>query len=320
MHVDMDAFYASVEQRDHPELRGKPVIVGGKSRRSVVTTASYEARKYGVHSAMSIVEARKRCPTGIIVEPHFDVYKEVSDEIHEIMHHYADAIEPISLDEAFMDVSGMGTHFKTLGAIGRAIKKEIKDKTGLIASAGIAPNKFLAKMASDMDKPDGLFIIPYGREKEVLAPLPVRRLWGVGKVMEARLRSHGFHTIGDIQKAPLGELYMAIGKQASVIYELAMGKDDRPVEGNREIKSIGDESTYEEDLSDRNDILRQIAMHSDIVAQRLRSHHLEARTITLKIKFASFRTVSRSMTLTDPTDLMEEIDMAAGMLLNKIPL
>lgn len=172
MHVDMDAFFASVEQRDNPELRGKPVIVGGDSRRGVVATASYEARKFGVHSAMPSLKAHELCPGGIFVRPRFDAYKKASDEIHQIMLHYADAYEPISLDEAFLDISGMGEKYKTLGAIGRAIKKEIYDKVHLVASVGIAPNKFLAKMASDMDKPDGLFIIPYGKEKEILAPLP----------------------------------------------------------------------------------------------------------------------------------------------------
>lgn len=181
MHVDMDAFFASVEQRDHPELKGTPVIVGGLSKRGVVATASYEARKFGVHSAMPISKARELCPNGNFVVPRFDAYKEASDKVHEIMLHYADTYEPISLDEAFLDISGMGSHYPTLGAIGRAIKKEIKEKTELIASVGIAPNKFLAKMASDMKKPDGLCIIPYGKEKGILRPLPVRRLWGVGK-------------------------------------------------------------------------------------------------------------------------------------------
>ncbi len=178
MHVDMDAFYASVEQRDHPEWRGKPVIVGGRSRRGVVATASYEARAFGVHSAMPAVKARELCPDAVFTAPRFEVYKTVSAEIHEIMLHYAVEIEPLSLDEAFMDISGLCGKYETLGAVGRAIKAEIKEKTGLVASAGIAPNKFLAKLASDLDKPDGLRIIPYGKEKEILAPLPVRRLWG----------------------------------------------------------------------------------------------------------------------------------------------
>jgi DNA polymerase IV len=320
MHVDMDAFYASVEQRDNPELKGKPVIVGGTGRRSVVATASYEARKYGVHSAMSMAEARRRCPQGIFVPPRFDVYKKVSDEVHEIMYHYADAIEPIALDEAFMDISGMGKKFRTPLDVGRAIKKEILDRTGLVASAGIAPNKFLAKMASEMGKPNGLFIIPYGKEKSILAPLPVRALWGVGAVTEKKLQDHGFYTIKDIQDAPLETLREAAGNQAALLKALSFGRDDRPIESSRQAKSIGDESTYEEDLHDRDDICREIELHSDVVASRLRKHGLAARTITLKIRFSSFRTLSRSESLSEATDLPGDIAGAALRLLEKIPL
>lgn len=320
MHVDMDAFYASVEQRDHPEWRGKPVIVGGKGKRSVAATASYEARAYGVHSAMSISEAKRRCPDGIFVEPRFDVYHAVSDEIHAIMLHYADAIEPIALDEAFMDISGMGSQYRTLGAIGRAIKAEIREKTGLVASVGIAPNKFLAKMASDMGKPDGLFSIPYGRERAILAPLPVRKLWGVGPVTARRLQQMGFETIGDMQNAPVSQLRKVLGNQAVLFHQLALGIDSRPVEAEREVKSIGDESTMEEDIFDREDIERQIALHSDVVARRLRKKGLSGQAVTLKIRFASFRTLTRSMTLSEPTRLAEDIEKAARILLQRIPL
>lgn len=321
MHVDMDAFFASVEQRDNPELKGTPVIVGGLSKRGVVATASYEARKFGVHSAMPISRARELCPRGNFVVPRFDAYNEASDEIHEIMLHYADAYEPISLDEAFLDISGMGSHYPTLGAIGRAIKKEIRDKTKLVASVGIAPNKFLAKMASDMDKPDGLCIIPYGKEKGILRPLPVRRLWGVGKVTEEKLIHAGFTLIGDIQDAPESALTTLLGtNQGILLKRLSYGLDDRPVEGDRTIKSIGDESTYEKDLTDLSEIERQIAMHSDIVAQRLRKHDLTARTITLKIRFASFKTITRSRSLDDGTSLQEEICENALLLLQKVPI
>lgn len=320
MHVDMDAFYASVEQRDHPEWKGKPVIVGGESRRGVVATASYEARKYGVHSAMPAVKAKELCPDGIFVPPRFEVYKAVSDEIHTIMLNYADAYEPISLDEAFLDISGMGEKYPTLGAIGRAIKKEILDKTHLVASVGIAPNKFLAKMASDMDKPDGLFIIPYGKEKAILRPLPVRRLWGVGKVTEKKLVNAGFKIIGDIQDAPPGKLSALLGNQGPLLQTLSYGIDNRPVEADRAIKSIGSESTCEEDLKDRASIERQIAIHSDIVAQRLRKHHLAGRTISLKIRFSSFRTITRAVSLEEGTSLQEEIYEKSMELLSKIPL
>lgn len=317
MHVDMDAFFASVEQRDHPEWKGKPVIVGGRSRRGVVATASYEARKYGVHSAMPVSKARELCPFGIFAEPRFQVYKETSHRIHEIMLHYAEAYEPISLDEAFLDISAMGSQYPTLGAIGRAIKKEILKETELVASVGIAPNKFLAKMASDMDKPDGLFIIPYGKEKDILRPLPVRRLWGVGKVTEGRLVKAGFRTIGDIQDASVEALAAVLGNQGGFLKRLSFGVDDRPVEAEREIKSIGDESTYEKDITDPSVIDREIAIHSDIVAQRLRKQGLTARTVTLKIRFASFRTVTRALSFEEGTSLQEEIYHHAMTLLQK---
>lgn len=319
MHVDMDAFFASIEQREHPEWKGKPVIVGGLSGRGVVSTASYEARRYGVHSAMPMSRARALCPEGIFVKPHFELYKKTSDEIHQIMLHYAAAIEPISLDEAFMDITGMGKQYPTLGAIGRAIKAEIFEKTRLIASAGIAPNKFLAKMASDMDKPDGLTIIPYGREKEILAPLPIRRLWGVGAATERRLTEAGFRTIGDIQQAAPGAVEMAVGSQAALLRALADGIDDRPVRPVREVKSIGDEETYEHDLTDTAEIRRRIAIHSDVVARRLRKKHLAARTVSLKVRFSSFLTVMRSLSFEEATNLQEDIEEAALRLLERIP-
>ena len=319
MHVDMDAFFASIEQREHPEWKGKPVIVGGLSGRGVVSTASYEARRYGVHSAMPMSRARALCPEGIFVKPHFELYKKTSDEIHQIMLHYAAAIEPISLDEAFMDITGMGKQYPTLGAIGRAIKAEIFEKTRLVASAGIAPNKFLAKMASDMDKPDGLTIIPYGKEKEILAPLPIRRLWGVGAATERRLTEAGFRTIGDIQRAAPGAVEMAVGSQAALLRALADGIDDRPVRPVREVKSIGDEETYEHDLTDTAEIRRRIAIHSDVVARRLRKKHLAARTVSLKVRFSSFLTVMRSLSFEEATNLQEDIEEAALRLLERIP-
>lgn len=320
MHVDMDAFFASVEQRDDPALQGKPVIVGGKSRRSVVATASYEARAFGVHSAMPLSQAKRLCPHGCFVAPRFEAYREASDAIHQVMLHYADAYEPISLDEAFLDISGMGNQYPTLGAIGRAIKEEIRSAVHLTASVGIAPNKFLAKMASDMKKPDGLCIIPYGREREVLAPLPVRRLWGVGEVTEKKLLAAGFRTIADIQEAPPEKLSALLGNQGTLLKDLSFGIDDRPVVSSRQVKSIGDESTYEYDLTDRSKIDREIAIHSDIVAQRLRRHDLAARTISLKIRFASFKTIMRSLSLEERTNLQETIDSTCQTLLSRIPL
>ena len=320
MHVDMDAFFASVEQRDDPALQGKPVIVCGKSRRSVVATASYEARAFGVHSAMPLSQAKRLCPHGCFVAPRFEAYREASDAIHQVMLHYADAYEPISLDEAFLDISGMGSQYPTLGSIGRAIKEEIRCAVHLTASVGIAPNKFLAKMASDMNKPDGLCIIPYGREQEVLAPLPVRRLWGVGSVTEKKLLAAGFRTIADIQEAAPEKLSALLGNQGPLLKALSLGIDERPIISSRQVKSIGDESTYEYDLTDRPTIDREIAIHSDIVAQRLRRHDLAARTISLKIRFASFKTIMRSLSLEEGTNLQETIDSACQTLLSRIPL
>ena len=320
MHVDMDAFFASVEQRDDPSLQGKPVIVCGKSRRSVVATASYEARAFGVHSAMPLSQAKRLCPHGCFVAPRFEAYREASDAIHQVMLHYADAYEPISLDEAFLDISGMGSQYPTLGSIGRAIKEEIRSAVHLTASVGIAPNKFLAKMASDMNKPDGLCIIPYGREQEVLAPLPVRRLWGVGSVTEKKLLAAGFRTIADIQEAAPEKLSALLGNQGPLLKALSLGIDERPIISSRQVKSIGDESTYEYDLTDRRAIDREIAIHSDIVAQRLRRHDLAARTISLKIRFASFKTIMRSLSLEEGTNLQETIDSACQTLLSRIPL
>lgn len=320
MHVDMDAFFASVEQRDDPALQGKPVIVCGKSRRSVVATASYEARAFGVHSAMPLSQAKRLCPHGCFVAPRFEAYREASDTIHQVMLHYADAYEPISLDEAFLDISGMGSQYPTLGSIGRAIKEEIRSTVHLTASVGIAPNKFLAKMASDMNKPDGLCIIPYGREREVLAPLPVRRLWGVGSVTEKKLLAAGFRTIADIQEAAQEKLSTLLGNQGPLLKALSLGIDERPIISSRQVKSIGDESTYEYDLTDRPTIDREIAIHSDIVAQRLRRHDLAARTISLKIRFASFKTIMRSLSLEEGTNLQETIDSACQTLLSRIPL
>lgn len=320
MHVDMDAFFASVEQRDDPALQGKPVIVCGKSRRSVVATASYEARAFGVHSAMPLSQAKRLCPHGCFVAPRFEAYREASDAIHQVMLHYADAYEPISLDEAFLDISGMGSQYPTLGSIGRAIKEEIRSAVHLTASVGIAPNKFLAKMASDMNKPDGLCIIPYGREREALAPLPVRRLWGVGSVTEKKLLAAGFRTIADIQEAAPEKLSALLGNQGPLLKALSLGIDERPIISSRQVKSIGDESTYEYDLTDRPTINREIAIHSDIVAQRLRRHDLAARTISLKIRFASFKTIMRSLSLEEGTNLQETIDSACQTLLSRISL
>ena len=288
MHVDMDAFYASVEQRDNPALRGQPVIVGGLSERGVVATASYEARRYGVHSAMSMRQARRLCPDGVFLPVRMAYYRRISHQIRVILSRYSPYIEPLALDEAFLDVSGMELHYPEIITIGEAVKADILRITGLVASAGIAPNKFLAKLASDLEKPDGLVWIPYGKEQEILAPLPVSRLWGVGKVTETALRKAGFETIGDIARAGQDALRPVVGKQAHRLYELACGRDNRQLDVSRRPQSVGNEHTYLHDLIRPEEIDEQFRLLANEVAWRLRQNGLMGRTITIKVRYASF--------------------------------
>lgn len=320
MHVDMDAFYASVEQRDHPQWRGLPVIVGASERRGVVATASYEARAYGVHSAMAGSIARQRCPQGIFVRPRMHVYREVSALIHEVLYRYAPEIEPLSLDEAFLDISGMGTQFPTLKALGRSVQRDIYDAVGLSASVGIGGNKFLAKLASDLEKPHGLVIIPYEQAQEIIAPLPVRRLWGVGPKLEAELETLGYVTIADVAAADPEQLVRQIGQQGKTLWELAHARDDRPIVAHAPRKSIGEEETFAEDLHADADIRRYLLRASDTVARRLRQKGLVARTVTLKLRYGSYKTLTRSVTLADPIDLPQALSAAVFSLYNKLKL
>lgn len=318
MHVDMDAFYASVEQRDNPALRHMPVIVGGLMERGVVATASYEARKFGIHSAMSMKEARRLCPNGVFLPVRMAHYRRISHEIRIILSHYSPLIEPLALDEAFLDISGMELHYPDVTEIAKAVKEDIRRKTGLVASAGIGPNKFLAKLASDLDKPDGLVWIPYGKEAEILAPLPVQRLWGVGKVTEQALLQAGFETIGDIAKSSVEALQPVVGKQAQRIHQLSLGLDKRPLEVSRRPQSVGNEHTYEHDLVTENEIDEQLRLLANEVSWRLRQNHIMGRTITLKIRFASFKTITRSLTLTSMGTSSEgQLYFAAKKLYNK---
>lgn len=320
MHVDMDAFYASVEQRDHPQWRGLPVIVGASERRGVVATASYEARAYGVHSAMAGSIARQRCLQGIFVRPRMHVYREVSALIHEVLYRYAPEIEPLSLDEAFLDISGMGTQFPTLKALGRSVQRDIYDAVGLSASVGIGGNKFLAKLASDLEKPHGLVIIPYEQAQEIIAPLPVRRLWGVGPKLEAELETLGYVTIADVAAADPDQLVRQIGQQGKTLWELAHARDDRPIVAHAPRKSIGEEETFAEDLHADADIRRYLLRASDTVARRLRQKGLVARTVTLKLRYGSYKTITRSVTLADPIDLPQALSAAVFSLYNKLKL
>ena len=319
MHVDMDAFFASIEQLDHPEYKGHPVIVGGLSSRGVVATCSYEARKYGVHSAMPISRAKKLCPDGIYVYPRMDRYKEVSHQIFSIMKEFTPYIEPLSIDEAFLEVSGMSTMYSGPKALGRAIKDRVFEETGLIISAGLAPNKFLAKLASDLDKPDGLVIIPYGREKEILAPLPIKRIWGVGPHTEKRLKSGGFHLMRHIQAlSDESSLIPLVGNQARRIWELANGIDDRPVETDRKIQSIGAEETYEEDLTDGSAIELEFRYFANRLSKRLRKRNLLGHTVSIKVRYDDFTTVSRQKRLDTPSDHEHVFLETALLLWNKL--
>ena len=319
MHVDMDAFFASVEQLDHPEYKGHPVIVGGLSSRGVVATASYEARKFGVHSAMPISRAKKLCPQGIFVYPNMARYKEISHVIHNVMEEFTPLIEPLSLDEAFLDVTGITHKFTGPKALGRAIKDRVFAETGLIISAGLAPNKFLAKLASDLDKPDGLVVIPYGKECESLANLPIKRIWGVGPSTERRLKHGGFLLIKDIQAlSDEKPLVPYVGNQARRIWELARGIDERPVEPDRQIQSVGNEETYESDVEDPAVIDLELHYFANRVAKRLRKYGLMGHTVSIKVRYNDFKTISRQKRLDSATDQERIIYDTSVLLWNKL--
>lgn len=317
MHVDMDAFFAAIEQRDHVEYRNKPVIVGGLSQRGVVSTASYEARKFGVFSAMSMAEARKRCPDGIFLSTNHHHYSMVSQQIFAIFADFAPSIEPLSLDEAFMDVSGMEKLVQDWRAYGLKLKKRIEGEVGLVASVGIAPNKFLAKLASDLEKPNGLVILQKESAKDLIKDLPIRALWGVGKKTAAELNALGFFKVGQIAAAELSFLVEHFGNLAYRLQDLANGRDDRVVETDRLAQSIGNEITFEQDLLNRVQAETQLLALAEKVGWRLRTEGVAARTITIKIRFASFATITRSKTLTESTNFDEDIYKIAVELYKK---
>ena len=316
LHVDMDAFYASVEQRDNPDLRGKPVIVGAGAReRGVVAAASYEARKFGVHSAMPSRTAYKLCPQGIFVRPNMKKYGEVSKQIMKILGTFTPFVQPVSVDEAFLDVTRSTKIFGDALTIARGIKTEIQVQTGLTASVGVAPNKFLAKLAADLNKPDGPTAITDTNKVEVLAPLPVGKLWGVGKVTEKRLHDLGIRTIGDLQHLPLDELRHRFGNSADHLRALAMGEDDREVETDEESKSISSEHTFDVDTADLDQIKKCLLEQCEEVGLRLRQEKVAARTVQLKLRYADFTTLTRRRTLPQPTqDEMMLYDVAGQLL------
>jgi DNA polymerase-4 len=299
----MDAFFASVEQLDNPDLVGKAVIVGGDpKKRSVVSAASYEARKFGVHSAMPTSQAIRLCPDAIVLPVRMKRYAELSQQINTIFQKFTPEIEPISLDEAFLDVTGSLQLFGSAEKIGHDIKHQIAEQLGLVASVGIAPNKFLAKIASDLDKPDGFVIITEENKQQILDPLPVSRIWGVGKVTEKALKSKGINTIKQLRETPAEVLQSIFGDQTPNMLKLAQGIDDREIESSREAKSISSEETFDIDITDKEILLGVLLKQVEDVAQRLRTNDLEARTITLKLRYDDFRTVTRRTTFDSPTN------------------
>lgn len=316
LHIDMDAFYASIEVRDRPELAGKPVVVGGDpQRRGVVSAASYVARQYGVHSAMPSATACRLCPDAVWLKPRLDYYAEVSGQIRAIFERYTPLVETLSLDEAFLDVRGSTRLFGPPAEIGRAIKRAIWEELALVASVGVAPNKFLAKIASDLKKPDGFVIIPADGVQAFLDPLPVSRLWGVGKVSNAALEAMGIRTIGQLRRIPAAAMRERFGSLGDHLLELAHGRDDRPVVPDQEAKSISHETTFEIDIADPAVLRAWLQELTEQVARRLRRHKLRGRTVQLKVRFADFQTITRCETLDQPTNATDELWHAAAELL-----
>jgi DNA polymerase-4 len=289
LHADMDAFFASIEQRDRPELRGKPVIVGAAARRGVVAAASYEARVYGVRSAMPGFRARELCPDAVFLPSDMKKYAAVSAQIHRVFEELTPVIEPIALDEAFLDVTASVHLFGTPEALGQHLRQRVRAETQLAVSCGIARSKLVAKIACSLGKPDGLLRVHPHEERALLDPLPIRRLWGIGPVTEQALLAAGFATFADLARAELRDLRRAIGDRAEELQKRARGEDDRPVEANRDAKSYGEESTFERDVRDREAITAAITGHSEAVARRLRHDHLAGRTVTLKVKLGHAR-------------------------------
>jgi len=319
LHLDLDAFYASVEQLDDPRLRGRPVIVGGPSRRGVVCAASYEARRFGVRSAMPTARARRLCPDGVFLTPRFDRYTALSERVFGIYRRYTPLVEPLSLDEAFLDVTASRALHGDGPDIARAIKRAVRGECGLAVSAGVAEVKLAAKIATDLGKPDGLVEVPPGGVAAFLAPLPVSRLWGVGPVTEAALRKLGIATIGDLGRTPEAALGSVIGaSHAHALRELASGEDPRDVVPDEAAKSIGAEETFGEDVRGAEAVARALLEHAGRVGRRLRAAGLAGHTITLKVKYSDFALVTRRVTLPRATDDDREIYEAAVALLARV--
>ncbi len=318
IHADMDAFYASVEIRERPELRNRPVAVGGSAEgRGVIAAASYAARKFGVRSAMPTSTALKRCPDLVLLPVHMSLYAEASRQIHAIFARYTPLIEPLSLDEAFLDVGASERLFGSAVVIARRIKQEVHEELGLVVSMGVAPNKFLAKIASDLDKPDGFVEVAVDRVQAFLDPLPVSRLWGVGRVTGATLQKQGIHTIADLRRQPQAALRRWFGEHGQQLWHLAHGIDKRPVVAEHEAKSISHETTFARDIADPETLRAVLLGLTEQVAWRLRRHGKCGRTVQLKLRFDDFRTVTRARSLRDATDATQIIWHTASRLLDR---
>jgi DNA polymerase-4 len=320
LHIDMDAFFAAIEVLDNSAFKGKPVIVGGLSGRGVVSTASYEARKFGVHSAMPIFKAKEKCPNGVFLQVRMNRYKTFSRKIMGMLKDFTPLVEPVSIDEAYLDISGTEHLFGCPEEIARRIKERVREETGLTCSIGIAPNKFMAKIASDMHKPDGLKIIRATDVDQFLCKLPIAKIPGVGKRILEDLRRHNIKTVGDVKQFTKEQLVKDFGKFGHRLYHIAKGEGDSEVVPIRETKSISSEATLQEDTKDLTYLKGLITSHADTVGGRLRTEGLKGRTITLKIKLEDFSEISRSRTVSRATNITKIISDCANALLNENPL
>jgi DNA polymerase-4 len=318
LHADLDAFYASVEQLDNPELRGRPVVVGGPPEsRGVVAAASYEARAFGVHSAMPMSRALRLCPDAVRVSARFDRYGELSRRVMAIFRSVTPLVEPLSLDEAFLDVTERLAFYGGAEQLARNLKDEVKEATGLVVSIGAGTNKTVAKVASDKGKPDGLVVVSPGDEAAFLAPLPARALWGVGPKTEETMAKAGLRTAGDIARADRARLERLLGSRGPELQDMARGLDDRAVGGHHERKSVGTETTFARDLPDGPELRDALARLARGVAERLAHHDVRARTVQLKLRYEDFTTITRQASRAEPTDDPEEIRATAELLLSK---
>ncbi len=320
LHIDMDAFYAAIELRDQPHLRGLPVVVGGSPQgRGVISAASYEARKFGIHSAMSSAQALRLCQDLVFVKPRMDHYATVSKQIRDIFFQYTSLVEPIAFDEAFLDVSGCERLFGDPVSIAKKIKQQINDETGLVASAGVAPNKFLAKVASDWEKPDGLTVVDPQRVQEFLDPLPIDRIWGVGKVTAGKFNALGVRLISDLRRLTVDDMKNQFGINSQHFWNLCRGIDSRAVVPDRHAKSISHETTFGTDIVDVEVLKTWIIELSDQVARRLRRYDIVGKTVNVKIRFSDFKTISRASTLAQPSNCSTELaNIAADVLMSAI--